>query len=510
MDDTADAGKPRLARADADADVDARGQGVALERGPGVHVVADAFPTRAGRTLAAAIGADLAETAASAVRAIHVRLGAADSEADRATTEAAEAQLAERLAVHRSETPNRTLAAAHVARLRQLATTFERAHRVHARTEEAARARLGIPIGGRARGERAAGALLDRPRAPEAVARGDEVDLAASRPAGLQLHHLPPPSRAAAHPRLADSALIAGGVLLLGVALAGALLLTDIAPVVALGPILLGLVLAGLIRQPAPARAAWTGSRPPYDTPPARPPTPVMIDAETAAACVSDQGAGPHGHSIGADAVAPPQPERALRLPPPLAEESPGGMHGIDPPIESHAVGTPGGDAATDDAAVAAARHVEDQARAAWKAAWSEFGLRAPLDAISGGSLDAALADLEEHIVQGGRAPSDGLADSIEPGEAADESGASLSPELAMSHDKLDELLASRSLDTVLEHESGPASAVIPPLVLVEPFAGVDEHQRQTMQRQLEALASDHEVIVIVRGQADGPVDVDR
>jgi hypothetical protein len=466
VDDTADAADASSAHADADADAaaDAGRQRVALERGPGVHVVADAFPARAGRMLAAALGADLAETAASAARALQVRLGTSDAEVevDRATSDAADAQLAERLATYQSETPNRTLAAAHVARLRQLATTYERARRVRARTEEAARERLGIPIAGGAPGPRQAEAPVGRLCAPEAVAGGDEADVAAAPGGtGLQLD-LPPASRPASHLRLQDSALIAGGVLLLGVALAGAVLLTDIAPIVAMGPILLGLVVASSIRRPAPVRAA------------------------------------PQRHL-----------EQPLLLPTPPSVEA-AESQGLDLPAGSHPLSAPGADATTDDAAVAAARHVEDEARAAWKAAWSDFGLRAPLEAISGPALDAALADLEEHIVAGGRSRSGAMADPSEPGDPLGESDASLSFERAVSHEKLGELLASRSLDAVLEHESGPSPGVIRPLVLVEPFAGVDDDRRQVMQRQLEALAAYHEVIVVVRDKADGPVEVDR
>ena len=47
---------------------------IALQRGPGVHVVADADPAVAGRTLADQLGADLAETADTAELALRARL----------------------------------------------------------------------------------------------------------------------------------------------------------------------------------------------------------------------------------------------------------------------------------------------------------------------------------------------------------------------------------------------------------------------------------------------------
>ena len=55
----------------------------------------------------------------------------------------------------------------------------------------------------------------------------------------------------------------------------------------------------------------------------------------------------------------------------------------------------------------------------------------------------------------------------------------------------------------------GPNPDLAPPLVLVEPFDGLGAGRRATMKAQLEALASHHEVIVIVRSGSDSSAMAD-
>ncbi len=60
----------------------------------------------------------------------------------------------------------------------------------------------------------------------------------------------------------------------------------------------------------------------------------------------------------------------------------------------------------------------------------------------------------------------------------------------------------------MLEAGPGPLVFARSPLVVVEPFAGLDRERRAAMQRRLEMLAGHHEVIVIVHSSADSALDV--
>jgi hypothetical protein len=409
---------------------------VVLERGPGVRVIADAHPARAGRALAAALGADLADTAAATDLAISERLGrpiGASTPADvidlRDATGGAGQQagpshpegdqfLDERLAAWDAAAPTLTLALAHVARLRLLAAALHRAERVRARTELAAHERSGELS------RPAAGRTADQPStAPQAV----DVPEAPAPPAdklepGMTLERVRPPASTgpitSRDVRSPDSALIAGGVLLLSIALAGAILLTALPPILAIAPILLGLFVAALIRT-APIWPDRFTTNAAHDSLAASRRTGVSINAPTAG-----ESRQPRASRARAPDVDPKG--MALGEGHDWTEEAP-----RDADYEEPVVGL-----ASETAAVRAAHQLVSSARQAWETAWTELGEQAPADATSGRELDAALARLQQRIVGDHETPGAGSR--------------------AASRQRLNELLAGRDLEAAVAAEPGP------------------------------------------------------
>ena len=168
------------------------------------------------------------------------------------------------------------------------------------------------------------------------------------------------------------------GVLLLGVALAGAILLTSVPPVIALGPVLLGLFAAALIRRGtthgviAPVRDARPSDPPPRPNGSAGT---VYIDAPTAGTVSppEDQSEVRRGDPVGADLDA----ARAWLE---KAQHNWTSLAGAADPLEIRTIDAESDPrrgrvqaVASETAAVRAATRVRDQARARWEAAWAEI-----------------------------------------------------------------------------------------------------------------------------------------
>lgn len=492
---------------------------VTPERGPGVHVVTAVYPARAARTLAAAIGADLAETAAAAAVAIRARLGGRqdpsgggagdDGEAAAGALSTAEAEilLGLRLETHRIEAPTRTLAAAHVARLRQLAAAAERAERVREHTRRSlAETLAALPEAGVVASadslRRASTAVLNARRA---VAQFEAADQAAAQP-GTQIqpvHREPPdpPTR----PSL-DSALVAGGVMLLGVALGGAILLTSLPTVIAIGPILLALVIAALVRRTTTVVTGWSDTRGLFDIPPGSSRPAVLIDAPTAGATLSTAGAG-RDQARGDPGITALDSARAR-----LAETeqrwtrlagASADPNDITTIIDTNrTLGARRADIVAETAVVRAATRARERARAEWEEAWADLSPGVQPPPTAGDALETALNAVQQRI-EDGDSPTPEPADS---GGARDEKSPGGEARQVAAIRRLNRLLAKRSLELALGEERhrmrrGPA-----PLVLVEPFAGLDPTQQAVMRQQLDALAAEHEVIVIVRSGTVSPL----
>jgi hypothetical protein len=289
----------------------------------------------------------------------------------------------------------------------------------------------------------------------------------------------PPPTLDAVSP---DSALIAGGVLLLSVALAGAILLTSLPPVLAIAPILLGLFVAALIRRTTPLQADPFSVATPLPAPAATRGTGVSINAPTATQLLQGEAPAEQTSAIERRAVATDPADQQLDAP------SGDDVRNVLVP-------------ASGTAAVRAATQFASTARLAWETAWTELGASARAEPVTGPALDAALAELQERLEAAEPSPVV-AADIPNPASAGNEARSA-------SREHLDELLAGRSLDAVLATEPGPPPLAPPPLVLVEPFVGLDDERRAAMRSGLEALAGHHEVIVIVQAGSDNPFGVD-
>ena len=161
--------------------------------------------------------------------------------------------LDERIAAHRATAPLRTLAAAHVAHLRLLAAAVERADRVRQRTERAANQRLQavLRVGSAVDADTlrlASAGLLRAERDVAELEAADAPPAGEPEPDGLAVRPTPPPATTPSIPSSGSDA-IAVGVLLLSVALSGAIVLTSAPHVLAIGPILLGIFIAGVVRR---------------------------------------------------------------------------------------------------------------------------------------------------------------------------------------------------------------------------------------------------------------------
>jgi len=464
---------------------------IVLERGAGVQVVADADPARAGRALAAALGADLADTAAAAELAISERLGHPTAAASTpagvidlrdATGDAGplagpshpggDQLLDERLAAHDAAAPTRTLALAHVANLRLLAAVLHRAERVWASTALAAHERSGElsrpPARRTADQPSTAPQAVDAPEAPAPPA--DKLE------PGMTLQPVRPPASTAPisqrDARSPDSTLTAGGVLLLSIALAGAISLTALPPILAIAPILLGLFVAALIRRTTPISPDRPTTNAAHDSlaPPRR--TGVSINAPTAGDARRPRASPDRPGDVDPKGMALSEGDDRT-------EEAPRDADSRDPVVGL----------ASETAAVRAAQQLVSSARQAWETAWTELGEQPPTDATSGSGLDAALARLQQRI--------EGHHDAAGAGRRA------------ARRRRLNELLAGRDLELVIAAEPGPRVFARSPLVLVEPFAGLDADRRAAMRRRLQTLATHHEVIVIVHAGTANPLDAD-
>ncbi|MDQ6696621.1 MAG: hypothetical protein M3Z46_04090, partial [Actinomycetota bacterium] len=501
----------------------------ALERGPGVHVVADAQPARAGRALAAALRADLADTAATAEQAINERLGqprdasapaevidlregaTADGERAEPSPDAKVDQLlADRLATYDAPGPLRTLAAAHVARLRLLAAATDRAERISARTQRASREGFGASASA---DPAAQAAPLGRASADLLTAQRnvDALEAAADRAAepGATLQQIPSAAsngpRSKRLSRSPDSALMAGGVLLLSVALAGAILLTALPRVVAIAPILIGLFGAALIWRMTPGPAGQTEVGPPRSNATQTRSAGVSINAPTAAEARSPREAQDDvrgGAPAPADLIsARQQLEDARQTWSALAGGTTDPRHAAGHASRDNSQAADVNDVVSELPAVRAAAQLAKSARRAWERAWTELGEEAPADVAPGSALEAAMLQLRRRIEDD--RPAAAVVAPVSVGGTPDTGSA------AAKRQRLNELLASRKLEAVLDVEPGPPSLARTPLVLVEPFVGLDAERRAVMQHHLEMLAGHHEVIVIVQSGPRRPLDVD-
>lgn len=516
----------------------------AQDPGPGVHVLVAAEPLRAARNIANQLGAELADTAVTAELAVQARLGAqpdppahADANeirrlaaelSDAPADPGADQRLAAQLASHRAAPAIRAPTADDPAHLRYLAAAVERAERIQRRTEEATTERLATSLNtGLAVHpdtlRRASAGVLDEQRAVAEIeaalerlgsgpgSSGAAPTRRSSSAASVRAGPERAPAGGERTPTVAyapGSLLIAVGVVLLGVALAGGILLTSLPPVLAIAPILLGLLIGGAVRRWS--REEVDADRVQASEPLSRPADPLPEGPAFDGAHRGPQSAQDRQREEWAhrrDTLAARLSNARERLE--AAQRDWAALAGDDVDAtdidEVVARNDPQfgmlSDVASETVAVRTATRVVTQARQAWEAAWAELGMEAPEAATSGDALEAALSQLQDRAGEGaaphGEEPAEDEGLDVEEAERAERR-----IELRA---QLDELLAGRPLDDVLATLPDDESVAVPPLVLVEPFSGLGARRRTVLKEQLGALDSRLQVIVVVRDRADIP-----
>lgn len=529
------------------APVDQAGDADATEQdpGPGVHVLVTADAAGTGRRLAERLGAELDDTAVTAELAVQARLShQQDAPAHRARDEirrlaaeisdapsdaAADLQLAEQLAARRAAEAVRVPTPADLPRLRDLAAAVERAERIRRRTEEATAERLATSLntGLAVHPEtlrRASAAVLEERR--EAAGIEAALERLGTDPGSLQATQgrgasggsrvsigrpAQSPTGEAAAPHVSHapgSLLIAIGILLLGVALAGGILLSSLPPVLAVAPILLGLLIATVIRRWSREDQTERSDR-----------------ARASATLENAAGPMPEGPVVDArdrSGERGPDPQRVewtqrrdaleaqlavVRERLEAAQRDWAGLAGDDADAaDIEAVVARNDpqfgmlrDVAAETAAVRTAERVAGLARQAWESAWAELGQSAP-DPESGDSFEQALSGLQQ-TAEGGEEPHVAMAS----GDGLDVEEAERATRRIELRERLDVLLGGRTLDDVLAAPPDEEPQVPRPLVLVEPFSGLGTRRKAVLKDQLDALDDRLQVILVVRDRAEIP-----